>query len=219
MVALGPIQTFRLFAVAVVATAVLIVWAGGKLTDHGPRGARRIFKGCFYTGLAVAGVAIVVAWIERGAPPRFTSTSGIFFVLGIATLILSFAHDAFRQLTDKEALQNYKADHTRCGRCDYRLRDNVSDVCPECGWEVPDRSRPIEDSDWFMWWRQWRIDHLASWRRTLVEMLVIAAVLTVMFWGMLTEVIASTGHWSIPALAAPFCVLEPIPKPFVGCCV
>ena len=103
-----------------------------------------------------------------------------------AVLILLLAHQALKSPTPQETLRQYSLTPGRCGRCDYDLTGNVTGVCPECGWKIPDGTEPQESPEWPLWWKRWPIDHLDNWKRAyalcLFNTAMFAAVAVGLVW-------------------------------------
>lgn len=86
-------------------------------------------------------------------------------------------------LSAQQMMTNYGLDGRYCGRCEYDLTGNESGRCPECGWELPPEGFQWQRPDWALWWRQWQIDYLHDWKRTLricLAMLTMGIVGTVL---------------------------------------
>jgi Ca2+/Na+ antiporter len=97
-----------------------------------------------------------------------------------------------RRPTEEDAQKNFAHDPGHCGRCEYDLTGNVSGVCPECGWVIPKTPVRLENPKWAFWWREWEIDYLENWRRTLrtmrINAVMFAAVGVLMWaWGCRSE--------------------------------
>jgi hypothetical protein len=84
-----------------------------------------------------------------------------------ASLPLLIAYGLCRRPTKAEELWNFARNRTRCGRCEYDLTGNVTGICPECGWEIPQGKIQLESREWMLWWKGWEIDYLIDWRRSL----------------------------------------------------
>lgn len=81
---------------------------------------------------------------------------------------LSFLHACRREYSDSEALANHTKDPLHCGRCEYDLTGNVSGICPECGWQIPDPANPPKHETPLTVWSAFdRIDYLDNWRKSL----------------------------------------------------
>jgi len=74
---------------------------------------------------------------------------------------------AVRRQTEDDARKNYAHDTGHCGRCEYDLTGNVSGICPECGWAIPETPMRLQDPRWARWWRGWEIEYLENWPRSL----------------------------------------------------
>ena len=64
----------------------------------------------------------------------------IVFV-SICVLLLVMSAVRWRELrSEKYYRRLYEREPGFCSRCGYNLTGNVSGVCPECGWKLPDRT-------------------------------------------------------------------------------
>ncbi len=67
-------------------------------------------------------------------------TLGLMIMLPLLALVLVMGVFGLRGLrSDKYFRKLYELDPGFCGRCGYDLTGNISGVCPECGWKLPDR--------------------------------------------------------------------------------
>lgn len=66
----------------------------------------------------------------------------VFLIILVLICVFLLAMSAFRY-RELRSEKYYRRLHEReagfCGRCGYDLTGNVSGVCPECGWNLPDR--------------------------------------------------------------------------------
>jgi hypothetical protein len=98
-------------------------------------------------------------------------------ILGVVAIVgVSALHQCLRTPPAHESLQNFAADSRHCGHCEYDLTGNVSGVCPECGWQIPQGQLDVDTPGWPLWWRQWPIDHLRNWRGTLAFLVTYAVL-------------------------------------------
>jgi hypothetical protein len=93
-----------------------------------------------------------------------------------AAILLSVgfsARHAFREeYSESEALTNYAKDPIHCGQCEYDLTGNVSGVCPECGWRMPDPANPSRQEVPLTAWSAFRrIDYLENWPKAFGQAL------------------------------------------------
>jgi len=69
-------------------------------------------------------------------------TLGLIIMLPLLALVLVMGVLALRNMRkDAYFRKLYELDPGCCGRCGYDLTGNVSGVCPDCGWKLPDRQR------------------------------------------------------------------------------
>lgn len=67
-------------------------------------------------------------------------TLGLMIMLPLLTLALVMGVFGLRSMrTEAYSRKLYEHDPGFCGRCGYDLTGNVSGVCPECGWKLPER--------------------------------------------------------------------------------
>ncbi len=97
----------------------------------------------------------------------------------------SLVWPAMRRQTEDEAQRNYADDTGHCGRCEYDLTGNVSGICPECGWKIPETPMRLEDPKWAFWWRKWEIEYLENWPRNLRTVRLSVAVFGAIALGLL----------------------------------
>lgn len=128
---------------------------------------------------------------------------------GVAMAGASALYQYFRSPPAHETLQNFAADSRHCGQCEYDLTGNVSGVCPECGWQIPQGKLDVDTPGWPLWWRQWPIDHLRNWRATLALVTIFAflfavtaVVFAVYFKGIVGAVLPAlmAAHMSVNAI-------------------
>lgn len=104
--------------------------------------------------------------------PRLTGRQLTTEEMGAAAFLLFClavsAYSLNEEFTERQMQANYAKDPGHCGRCEYDMTGNVSGVCPECGWKIPDLSKPAgpEAPPKFIWALR-RIEHLDDWRKTL----------------------------------------------------
>lgn len=163
--------------------------------------------------LLTLGFMVLAVYLTRHRPPqspRQTQRQWLFIFLAVVFLLgagmnwanghltmaainlalvllmaLLFARTQLRTPSEHEVLQNFAADRTHCGRCEYDLTGNVSGVCPECGWTIPCGDLDADTPGWAMWWRKWEIEHLRNWRRMLaftVSLSLVFATMAIASW-------------------------------------
>jgi len=83
--------------------------------------------------LAMCGMQFV-RWAHGSINP-----AGVILVLCCCGAIL-FIVWGLRTMRSEQYFRGlYRSDPGFCGRCGYDLTGNISGVCPECGWKLPDR--------------------------------------------------------------------------------
>lgn len=108
----------------------------------------------------------------------FALMNRAYWLLGLFIIILlGSARSTFRKSNEKDFLQNFVDDPRHCGQCEYDLTGNVSRICPECGWKIPDENLMTEDDSWAKWWKKWEIGYLEQPQKQLC----LCACLTFMF--------------------------------------
>ena len=154
-------------------------------------------------------VALVLISRKRWTPRQWRSSNrvalGIAFVIGCPAIAYLLFHTwkkspgswiamgawavavavlgyevFFRRQSAAEEAANFGEDPGRCGQCGYDLTGNVSGICPECGWRIPQLPHRWERVGWALWWQQWRIEYLHNWRRTLVTLAASSVVFAAM---------------------------------------
>ncbi|UCD29700.1 MAG: hypothetical protein JSV03_04245 [Planctomycetota bacterium] len=84
--------------------------------------------------------------------------------------MLSSVYQVFQKQTENEILVNYARDTEHCGQCGYNLTGNLTGICPECGWAIPQGPFQYQRPDWACWWKKWEIDYLDNWRKKLTSL-------------------------------------------------
>lgn len=133
---------------------------------------------------AVVAFAAVAFTLVSTASPRHNARQWWSLVC-FGTMGALALYQWLRKPAVHEELANFAADPRHCGRCGYDLTGNVSGICPECGWKIPQGDLDIDSPNWGLWWRRWKIEHLRRWRATLINVLVFAlafAALAVALW-------------------------------------
>jgi hypothetical protein len=134
----------------------------------------------------------------------FQGTAGWEMALLLGVIVLStspLVWLAMRRQTEDEAQKNFAHDTGYCGRCEYDLTGNVSGVCPECGWVIPETPMRLENSKWAHWWRKWEIDYLENWPRTLRTMRINAVMFAAVAAGGLLCFYRLASPWGAAAVS------------------
>lgn len=71
---------------------------------------------------------------------------GVAAIASYAAHILVFIAGAWMLIDGKELIDHFQYVTGRCARCGYNLMKVHGAKCPECGLEIPGRSRPDQDS-------------------------------------------------------------------------
>lgn len=174
---------------------VLLVWVLGLLAvakwmpARSPRlQKRKQSKLVLWSAMpiCVLGLAAIVMNQHLGRHPLPPEVF-VCMALGLASSGLSVLNTSRRQeCSEGEARANYANDPAHCGQCEYDLTGNVSGICPECGWRIPDPSNPPKhEVPMTVFSAFGRIDYLDDWRKSLrqavgsVAMFVVLAVVMV----------------------------------------
>jgi Kef-type K+ transport system membrane component KefB len=138
---------------------------------------RRMSQASFVLLLFVAGYSL---W---SVLPQLAPVSpGFWIVLALwGCALAAVGYSAwFRCPNDREIATKYGEDQVHCPRCGYDLTGNVSGRCSECGWEIPRSDHVWEKPSWPHWWKQWEIEYLHDWRKSLAGSLVVTALFAVL---------------------------------------
>jgi hypothetical protein len=125
------------FLVIAILWGCVFVWLGIK--SHRPRGddRRKYARLSLLAGMgfcATMGCQAFFVYLHGGKSRASLIAMSLFalaLVMGIVGLWNINTDRYFRKL--------YDHDPSFCGRCGYDLTSNVSGVCPECGWRLPDK--------------------------------------------------------------------------------
>ena len=141
----------------------VVVGIRRREVNPAPRSIRRFFRRLLPFVVILSCCQLYLAWETGGLAQPW----GIFAVAVWVLVSLWIAYAAYRRQTEADAQKNFAYDRRRCGRCAYDLTGNVSGVCSECGWAIPEEPVRVESVDWALWWRNWEIAHLEDWRKRL----------------------------------------------------
>ncbi len=125
-----------------------------------------------------------------------------FYLLAIwpPMFLLSALPLVFRKRTAKEFLQNYTANSRYCGRCEYDLTGNITGICPECGWEIPDNDTLVQDYGWGRWWKKWNIGYLEQPRNNLLLCAFLSFLLLLAAWIIGDMAYSGLQHYSVTSV-------------------
>lgn len=146
---------FIIFAIMAIASILIVVII--RQSQRSPRKRQMFFRRLFWFELVVWYVISCFALMHRA-----------YWLLALFTLIfLNSARLTFRKSNEKDFLQNFVDNPRHCGQCGYDLTGNVSGICPECGWKIPDENLITEDDSWAKWWNKWEIGYLEQPKKQL----------------------------------------------------
>jgi hypothetical protein len=178
---------------SVIVGVVLVVSLVGFLMSRrmrakpAPRDQRKLSYWVGWVFLAIGLLQLTLTIVE-GSSPRLTR------VLMIGNFVVAggiFLYQSSRRRSEQEVQANYAHDQRLCGQCDYDLTGNVTGVCSECGWRIPDEPVRLVSPMWNKWWKRWDIEYLDRWRLRLSAAIggtIMSAALAVVFWGWLGRV-------------------------------
>lgn len=170
MNSLEIVAVFGALLGVIVVTVALAWWLQRKRARLAPRNRRRFDRRQFFIVMIIM-VGCALLMLSQG---RFM----IAAMYGLAVLALGYPIVSQKMTYGEiDARLNYADDPSRCGRCDYDLTGNVSGVCPECGWNIPEAREYTAPVHWSYWWKTWRIEYIENWWKALAG-LVLGALFT-----------------------------------------
>lgn len=197
--------SFLLIGILIAAGAVVFMVLRWTRKHPAPRDHKRLARGAAWFMAALAAVQLTI-FLSGGS---FEWTHLIIFGGAFAPALIFYMQSISRHTTLEEQA-NYAHDQRRCGRCEYDLTGNVSGVCPECGWRIPDAPVRLVDPDWTKWWKRWDIEYIDQWRSRLVSIViggigfialaVLVVVLSPRIWPVTLLMLALSAHMAIIAI-------------------
>jgi uncharacterized paraquat-inducible protein A len=134
MPGVASLLTFLLFAALWLAgTAVL------NSKSRTSRGDDRLKYARTAVRLEIASLAVIICCLLFCLLAFRSLDVFLLSILLLSMLLLCLSIIRWRELGSEKHYQRlYEREPGFCSRCGYNLTGNVSGVCPECGWKLPD---------------------------------------------------------------------------------